>query len=88
MSFSGECYSGHGPTSAGFGVEWRHFQPQMALRTIPPGEMVVSQARPTYPSVHMQPSFCSQVSVNFTSFVAVDLPVLCKYIMIAAKVTS
>ena len=60
--FFGECYSGHGPTSAGFGVEWRHFQPQMALRTIPPGEMVVSQARPTYPSVHMQPSFCSQVS--------------------------
>jgi len=46
MSFSGEYYFGHGPTSAGFGVEWRHFQPQMALWTIPPSEMVVSQARP------------------------------------------
>ena len=53
--FSGEYYSGHGPTPTGFGVEWCHFQPQIALQIISPSELVVSQARPTYVPINCLP---------------------------------
>ena len=78
-------YPGHGPTPAGFGMEWCHFQPQMLLQTTSPGKMVVLQVRPTYPSPGHMYFVHGLGSVNLANFVVDLVLALCKFIMIAAK---